>query len=123
MVLCLFLGLASVCRAEPDSRAIASSDLVALVLRAKNLAAASFPDIPTKNLSGGYVSVFHASRMSALPDGVMVSFPIRGSHRTEKLGEMEDRIIVILHDDAAKKPDVKRVSRWLYEDSIALTEY
>jgi hypothetical protein len=122
-VVCLCLCLTSLSAGEPNKPALSSSSLSALIQHAKKLAITQMPDIPPKSYSKGSVSVYFASRTSGTPDGVMVSFPIRGSHRTEKLGEMEDRIIVILYDDTARKADVKKISRWLYEDSIALKEY
>ncbi len=122
-IACLCLWLTPLSAEVPNNPTLSSSSLSALIQRAKELAFAQMPDIPPKSYSKGSVSVYFASRTSGTPDGVMVSFPIRGSHRTEKLGEMEDRIIVIFHDDTTRKPDVKKISRWLYEDSIALKEY
>ena len=122
-VACLCLWLPRLSAEEPKNRTISSSNLSALIQHAKELAIAQMPDIPSKIYSRGSVSEYFASRMSCIPDGVMVSFLIRGSHRTEKLGEMEDLIIVIIHDHDARKPEIKKVSRWLNEDSIPFKEY
>jgi hypothetical protein len=124
------LGVLSVClfiftvgASEPKAQTPSSATLSALIDQARKLALTQLPDIPAKNYAKATVSVYFASRTSGTPDGVMVSFPIRGSHRKEQLGEMEDRVVVIIHDAADRKPDVKKISRWLNEDSIALKEY
>jgi hypothetical protein len=124
------LGVLSVClfiftvgASESKAQTPSSATLSDLIDKARKLALTKLPDIPEKNYAKAAVSVYFASRMSGTPDGVMVSFPIRGSHRKEHLGEIEDRVIVIIYDDVDQKPDVKRISRWLNEDSIALKEY
>lgn len=124
------LGVLSVClfiftvgASEPRTQTPSSATLSALIDQARKLALTQLPDIPAKSYSKPSVSVYFASRTSGTPDGIMVSFPIRGSHRTEKLGEMEDRIVVIFYDDTTRKPQVKKISRWLNEDSMTLKEY
>ena len=122
-IITLYICLCSVSASEPNIQKPTSATLTVLIEQARKLAISQFPDIPVKNYAKAIISVYFASRTSGGPDGVMVSFPIRGSHRKEKLGEMEDRVIVIIHDDDTRKPEVKKISRWLYEDSIALKEY
>lgn len=121
--LILTLSPCAVNAGEPSTQIPTSEIFTAIIEQARKLATSQIPDIPTKQYSKPSVSLFFPSRRSGSPDGVVISFPIRGSHRKEKLGEMEDRVIVIIYDDTSRKPEVKKISRWLNEDSMAVKEY
>ena len=109
--------------AQVANTVILSTQLELFMKSAKDIALRKLPDIPAKDYSRGSISPFYSSRMNSIPSGVMVEFPIRGSHRVEKLGEIEDRVIIIYLDDNKSEPEVKRIRAWLNENSMPLKQH
>lgn len=80
-------------------------DLVVFLDRAKQLAVLEIEGIQKTDLVGGFLAPYYASRTSAGPSGVLACFTIRASQKNGS----EERVVVIFHEDANKRPEVKKL--------------
>lgn len=104
---------------EPIKPPVDSQALLTFLEQAKDLAVQTIDGVKKTDLIHGYLTPYYASRKNSQPSGSLVSFTVRETHRKEKLGEMEDRIIVIFHDE--KEPEVKRIQIWLNQGIVGAT--
>jgi hypothetical protein len=105
VVLCLTLEAVA---GEPIAPPIDSYELKRFLAQARDLAVKKTEGVDPADLTDGYLTPYYPSRKSVMPGGSLVSFTVRGSQRQEKLGESEDRILVIFPDGG--EPEVKQIT-------------
>jgi len=120
MVVVAALCLAHVAvAAEPLTSPVDTQSLQVFLDQARNLVVEKIDGVKPTDLRSPYLAPYYASRTSDSPAGTLVCFTVRGSHRKEERGEMEDRILVIFREE--REPEVKRIQIWLSEGIIGAT--
>lgn len=79
------------------------------------------PGAPLPNVSEkkgfvpAQVSEFFGSRMSSMPIGIAIIFPINGTQEESKSGISEERVMVVFYEEALKKkPQVRKFPDWIF---------
>ncbi len=98
-----------------------SLQLYLRINEAKKIAGQQIKDLDPKSLWQGSIAPYYSSRRSGLATGTVISFTVAGTHRTEKLGEMVEKVIVVFPDDPKEIVTARRTRIWLREGLLGIT--